>query len=62
MKDWRVIHEEQVRRERRAFIEAIDITEARAKAARKEYPEGSVWLWGLAGMYGPVGSEDKDRS
>lgn len=58
MKDSRATHLNKVSKERRAFIEEVSLADARMKTARKEYPEGSIWLWTLGAMYGPKGSAD----
>lgn len=46
----------EVRKDRRALIEATSLEQFNTNAKRKVYPAGSVWKWALSEVYGPVGS------
>lgn len=56
MKDYRIIQQDQMRRERRAFIEECSHDQFILKARRKEYPAGSTYMWCLSAVYGPKDS------
>lgn len=62
MKDWRVIQLTRVERERRQFIEETSLEQVNSSASSKKgYPPGSVFLWALGAVYGPIGSADEQR-
>lgn len=63
MKDWRIIQMNRVQRERRQFIEETSLEQVNSSlSAKKGYPPGSVFLWALGAVYGPVGSADDNRA
>lgn len=63
MRDWRAIHQSEVRKERRALLDdAVPSMEKFALGAKeKRFPPGSVWKWSLGAVFGPIGSADKER-
>jgi hypothetical protein len=53
---------QEVRKDRRAFIEATSLEQFNTNTKRKQYPAGSVFFWSLGAVYGPIGSANRKVS
>lgn len=53
---------DEVRKDRRLFIEATSLEQFNSNTKRKQYPAGSVFKWALSEVYGPIGSADRKEA
>lgn len=53
---------QEVRKDRRAFIEATSLEQFNTNTKRKQYPAGSIYCWSLSAVYGPIGSANRKEA
>lgn len=51
---------QEVRKDRRAFIEATSLEQFNTNT--KQYPAGSIYYWSLSAVYGPKGSANRKEA
>lgn len=62
MIDHRVRQERQVWTERRQLIEQTSHEQFLNNCRSKKYPAGTMYLWALQAVYGPIGSADRKEA